>query len=608
MKQLSLLQPGLLVLAMVVFSPSFLVAQCPTLLWSDEFSGTALDMDNWNFQTGDGCAEGICGWGNNELQSYQQNNVEVSDGTLKITARFENVDGKQYSSGRINTKNKADFTYGRYESSIKLPGARGLWPAFWMLSTNEPYGGWPRSGEIDIMEFVSSKPKEVLGSIHYGDPFPNNQFQTEYLIKENGNFLDTFYNFAVEWEPGVIRFFVDDVLYGVKRASDVAPFRWPFDQDMHFLLNVAVGGSLGGSVVASDLPATMEVDYVRVYDGGKPYLEGDWKVNNREESVAFTIQQLTQGTQVTWTIPEDATIVSGQGTNQIRVDFGDQSGTVSATFNNGCEDQTISNFVTVGPPFARAFSFENFDDPGQATFAFSNGTLTEVANPDPDSINSSTLVGRYARSGGERYDVLIYDVNSISNAGVYLNEEQKLYMDVYTSAPIGTEILLQMETSRSMPNNFPTGRHSRFVTTVTENNQWHRLVFELLDRPDQFASSLDIQNIVLLFNSDSFTSDIYFFDNFDSYSVGSVTNTRQRREISRLRVFPNPVSDLLNFSSPSNSRITFVELFSLQGKQVLRRKIQNQQGQIDISQLERGMYLLKAIDEYGKTYTQKIMK
>ena len=607
MKPLYALTKGLL-LAISLF-PLYvpLQAQCPTLLWSEEFSGNELNTDNWNYQIGDGCAEGICGWGNNELQSYQQANVLVSDGTLKITARLEDAGGKQYTSGRINTRNKADFTYGRYESSIKLPGARGLWPAFWMLSTNEPYGGWPRSGEIDIMEFVSSKPNEILGSIHYGDPWPNNQFQTEYLIKENGDFLDTFYNFAVEWEPGVIRFFVDDVLYGTKRSTDVSTFRWPFDHNMHFLLNVAVGGSLGGSVIASDLPATMEVDYVRVYDGVKPYLEGEWEVNNREESVPFTIQQLEPGTQVTWTIPEDATIVSGQGTNQLRVNFGDQSGTVSATFNNGCEEKTISNYVSVGPPLARSFSFENFDTEGQATFSFANGTLTEVNNPAPDEVNGSTLVGQYARNGSERYDVLIYDV-SVANAGVYLTGDSKFYMDVYTSAPIGTEILLQLETSRSQPNNFPTGRHSRYVATVTENNQWQRLIFELLDRPDQFSSNLDIQNMVLLFNSDSFTSDIYYFDNLDTYSVGAVVSTRQAKDIQRIRVFPNPSVDLLNFTAPERSPIEFVELYSLQGQQILRRKIQQTQGQLDISQLEKGIYLFKAIDAAGRVYTQKIIK
>lgn len=244
-------------------------SQCPNIIWSDEFSNSSLDLSKWNYQLGDGCAESICGWGNNELQSYQEANVVVSNGTLKIIAKKERIKGTQYTSGRINSKNKGDFTYGRFEASIKLPYGDGLWPAFWMLSTNEPYGTWPQSGEIDIMESVASNPNKVFGTIHYGDPYPNNQFQgNEYILKD-GNFPDAFHEFAIEWEPGEIRWFVDGILYSKKRIEDVSPYNWPFNNDFHFLLNLAVGGNLGGPVNDAMLPASMEVDYVRVYDGFK---------------------------------------------------------------------------------------------------------------------------------------------------------------------------------------------------------------------------------------------------------------------------------------------------------------------------------------------------
>ena len=121
-------------------------AQCPTLVWADEFNGTSLDLTKWEPQIGDGCSEGICGWGNNELQSYKAENAVVSNGTLKIIAKKERVKGSAYTSARLRTKGLADFTFGRFEASIKLPAGQGLWPAFWMLSTNEPYGGWPQSG------------------------------------------------------------------------------------------------------------------------------------------------------------------------------------------------------------------------------------------------------------------------------------------------------------------------------------------------------------------------------------------------------------------------------------------------------------------------------
>ena len=142
-----------LLLCTLLAFPGLAVAQCPNLLWADEFSGTALDEAKWNYQLGTGCDEGICGWGNNELQYYKQENVTLSNGVLQITAKKERVRGSAYTSGRINTSAKGDWTYGRFEALIKLPEGGGLWPAFWMLPTDNVYGGWPESGEIDIMEY-----------------------------------------------------------------------------------------------------------------------------------------------------------------------------------------------------------------------------------------------------------------------------------------------------------------------------------------------------------------------------------------------------------------------------------------------------------------------
>ncbi|MDC6350926.1 family 16 glycosylhydrolase [Zeaxanthinibacter sp. PT1] len=502
------------------------IAQCPSIVWQDEFSGNTLDTSKWNYQIGDGCAEGICGWGNNELQSYQEANVAVSNGTLKITAQKERIRGSQYTSGRINSKGKGDFTYGRFEASIKLPAGDGLWPAFWMLSTNEPYGGWPQSGEIDIMEFVASTPDEILGYIHYGDPYPNNQSQGNKYTLSNGVFTDNFHEFAIEWEPGEIRWFLDGILYSVKRTEDLSPYTWPFDHDFHFLLNVAVGGNLGGPVNNAMLPATMEVDYVRVYDGFKPYLNGPAVVSNQASSVGYSVENIANNVNITWSVPTGASIVSGQGTSSIVVDFGAQSGPVSATFNDGCSAQALTIDVEVEPPYVYTYSFENFDDTSSAIYASSTGTLTEVGNPGPDAVNMSALSGKYDRNGGEQYDILVYNISSISNATSYTNKDKKFFMDVFTTAPAGTEVLIQLETSTATATNYPSGRHSRYVASITTNNRWERLEFTLLDRPDPSASETGIEHLILLFNSNSFTNDTYYFDNLDSYDAdtGSTAN------------------------------------------------------------------------------------
>lgn len=494
-------------------------AQCPTLVWSDEFDGTSLDETKWNYQIGDGCAEGICGWGNNELQSYQQENITVSDGTLKITARKERVRGSGYTSGRINTKGKADFTYGRFEARIKLPYGDGLWPAFWMLSTDEPYGGWPQSGEIDIMEFVASQPDETLGYIHYGDPYPNNQSQGNKYKLATGNFPDAYHDFALEWEPGEIRWFVDGVLFSVKKTSDLSPYAWPFDHDFHFLLNVAVGGNLGGAVDNNMLPATMEVDYVRVYDSFKPYLSGNSVVTYQEQGVSYQLGNLPNNVNVNWTVPADATITSGQGSTTITVNFGANSGEVTASYDNGCGMETLVMGVIVEPPYTKDFSFENFDEAANAVFNSATGQLTETTNPAPDAVNSSSQSGEYIRNSGEQYDVLVYDITSVPDASAYVTKDRKFYMDVYTSAPIGTDILIQLETPDATSTNYPTGRHSRYTATTSVTNQWERLAFTPLDQPDAAAADTAVDQMVVLFASNTLTGDTYHFDNLDSYQA-----------------------------------------------------------------------------------------
>jgi len=249
------------------------------LVWSDEFEGTALDSSKWNVQLGDGTAEGIPGWGNNELQSYEASNVTVGDGVLTITAKQEAVNNREYTSGRINTLNKLDLQYGRIEASIKVPAGQGLWSAFWMLGSNSPYGTWAAVGEIDIMEVFSRDPAPFTqGTAHYGQQFPLNVFSTQRydgIDPSDGEF----HTYAVEWDEEEIRWFVDGThFFTLTRATywnyyldeatnahvEGGPSA-PFDQPFHLLLNLAVGGNLPGAPVPESFPAVMTVDYVKVY-------------------------------------------------------------------------------------------------------------------------------------------------------------------------------------------------------------------------------------------------------------------------------------------------------------------------------------------------------
>ncbi len=239
-----------------------------TLVWQDEFDGPVLDGGKWSVQTGDGCDLGICGWGNNERQWYQATNATVADGLLTITARREASGGRGYTSARIRSAGKGDWTYARIVVRARLPRGRGLWPAIWLLPTDEVYGGWAASGEIDLVELVGHEPATVHGTLHYGGAWPNNRSSgSSYTLRE-GIFADGFHTFALEWERGVIRWFVDDTLYQTQTqwSSSGGAFPAPFDRRFHLLLNVAVGGNWPGDPDETTVfPQRMEVDYVRVY-------------------------------------------------------------------------------------------------------------------------------------------------------------------------------------------------------------------------------------------------------------------------------------------------------------------------------------------------------
>ncbi|SIN74805.1 family 16 glycosylhydrolase [Chitinophaga niabensis] len=230
-------------------------AQALQLVWSDEFDGTSLNTAKWNYENGNLNV-------NNEQQYYQTSNVSVSNGNLVITARKQSVGGKPYTSGRINTNGKFSQKYGRIEASIKLPAVQGLWPAFWMLGTNigEPNVGWPKCGEIDIMEHVNTG-NTVLGTIHW--------FNTAYTYY-GGNTTTSptnYHLYAVEWDASSIRWYVDGVQFHTANILNNINGTDEFHKNFFIILNVAVGGNLPGQNINDNaLPASMLVDYVRVYN------------------------------------------------------------------------------------------------------------------------------------------------------------------------------------------------------------------------------------------------------------------------------------------------------------------------------------------------------
>jgi len=232
------------------------------LVWADEFNGTALNTDYWDYNVG----RGEWGWGNNELQFYHEGtkNCEVQDGRLVITAKEEPAGDAQYTSARILTKGKKEFQYGRIDIRAKLPEGQGLWPALWMLGSNIDNAGWPACGEIDIMELTGDRPGRVLGTAHWGTKTPSTFITKNYGIGA-AKFSDEYHVFTLIWEENRIQWLVDDNIYHTLTSSNVSG-NYPFNQPFFFIFNVAVGGQLPGSPdETTRFPQTMEVDFVRVF-------------------------------------------------------------------------------------------------------------------------------------------------------------------------------------------------------------------------------------------------------------------------------------------------------------------------------------------------------
>ncbi len=234
------------------------------LAWKDEFNYTGLpDSSKWNYDVGGN------GWGNNELQYYTKAdtaNAVVKNGKLIITALKQKKENNTYTSARLVTKHKGDWLYGRIEVKAKLPAGRGMWPAIWMLPTNWEYGGWPESGEIDIMENVGYMPDSVFSSVHTKSFNHILRTQTTKGLYFN-NLYTSFHVYAAEWYKDRIDFFVDNNRFLSFTNTGKGFAEWPFDKQFHLLLNVAVGGNWGAvkGVDETITAASMEIDYVRVY-------------------------------------------------------------------------------------------------------------------------------------------------------------------------------------------------------------------------------------------------------------------------------------------------------------------------------------------------------
>ena len=352
------------------------------LIWQDEFNGTTLDNSKWNYETGYYLNDdpNTWGWGNSELQHYTNSaqNVFVQDGKLNIRALNEPKSFPQdpnryaqYSSGKINTKDHFSLKYGRVDFRAKLPTGNGIWPALWMLPQDNVYGTWASSGEIDVMEARGRLPGVTSGAVHFGGQWPTNRHLSgEYHFPEGQTFANDYHVYSVVWEEDNIKWYVDGkFFFKVTRDqwySAAAPNNpnAPFDQPFYLIMNLAIGGTFDGGRTPdpSDIPATMQVDYVRVYKEG----DGGGQNPGNVPVTGVTVNPSTAQVEVGQSVQLNANVAPSNATNK-QVTWSVASGniasvspsglvtglapgttTVTATTVDG--NKTASSTITVVPP------------------------------------------------------------------------------------------------------------------------------------------------------------------------------------------------------------------------------------------------------------------
>lgn len=233
------------------------------LVWTDEFDGDTLNLNNWNYDNGTGCPD-LCGWGNNELEFYRNQNVSVGEGLLTIVARKENYEGSAYTSGKIVSRALQNFTYGRIDIRALLPKGQGIWPALWMLGANHQQLGWPKCGEIDIMEMIGGQGREntVHGNMFWFENGTVDQVGQYQL--DSGTFNDVYHVFTLQWDEQTIHWYVDDIPFHQISIADET--KEAFHKPFYFIMNIAVGGNWPGSPNQTTIfPTQMNVDYIRVF-------------------------------------------------------------------------------------------------------------------------------------------------------------------------------------------------------------------------------------------------------------------------------------------------------------------------------------------------------
>lgn len=576
----------LFLFALLVSNMSF--GQCEVLVWEDNFNDENLDLNNWEYELGNGCPN-LCGWGNNELQDYTDSpdNVEVQNGTLRITARQAQGQTPEFTSARIRTKGLAAFRSGRIEARIKMPVGQGLWPAFWMLPEDYSYGGWPLSGEIDITEVLGQTAGETHGTIHYGAKWPMNQWQGNSLNLGGTALHDEFHVYSVEWKQDTIRWFIDEQLYSIKIDDNLGTFPWRFDKEFHIILNVAIGGNWPGYPDNSTVfPQQMLVDYVRVYQHPENAIISGPKSAFKGKEITYDVSNLENST-FTWNV-ENGEIVSQNGATCV-VRFNESGNqNVSVSIDNGICASTISRAINVGDDCS--VNIANFENRFGAHWTWFTGNYGDVPTPTPNEINSSATASSWNLEGNND-DRITYGIDVIQDASLFSSQELVLGMKVYSNAPENTPIEIRLQHENMAGTGVFTGTHSNYLGTTGPQYTWTWVYFDLAGLANASLNESINQMMLRVLASPMLPytvviDDISIFD-IACTPLGNNVAPSATIEIKEISAF---VKDgVIHVSAPLGQGIA---VYDLSGRLVKQIQLENKQA--EIHDLKPGHYILKS--------------
>lgn len=558
------------------------MGQCPTIIANYEF-GDVSQLTDWTILEGDGCNVNNCGWSNNELQYYSKNNVTIKEDQLYITALDESFGIGLYQSGALLLNHAINSKQGKIVIKALLPSDQGLFSGFYLFNDYGKSTFPVIDSSLSLVEYKNDKKDGFYNSVYEaGDPTVQN-----YFLSYDPDFFEGKHTYTLEWDDKMMYYSIDGYKYLETTKHKI------LSETFYIGIRMVIGGYEAGNINSkTEFPAYLIIDEVVIYDkADKVFIDGPRIVGQGEKDVEFEIQNLVNNAQYNWTLPAGIETYSIKEENLTSC-WSDVGGKILIDCSDVCSNHHFEIYVKTEEKKVRSLILENFDSISLLVPAKITGELTDnVENPSQHSPNKSALCGKYVRNINKQYDVLFYKIIDFKNAEDLVTGNSLFYIDVLTNAPPGTLILLQLEDSKvANENNFPEGRYARFQSLTGPSNEWQRLVFNYKDILDENANPNDIDNIVLLFASDSYTDYTFYFDNFNLYSdYSKIVGTNDYiEELDQNLFYPNPCSNQLFIKGDVD--LNEFKLLNIHGIEV---KVNKGVKNLDMTNLPNGIYFLK---------------